>query len=121
MHSLNEIGENDTFAGPDASSLLKLVETFDFIFCLNLLKFVLNETNILSEYLQSPTINYSSVHLMAQQTNNTFKDSRSNDEFNSTWIETQVIVDKYDLEEAKLPKERKIPMKLGGGKFQKMQ
>jgi len=55
------------------------------------------------------------VRLMAQQTINTFKDSRTQDKFNSLWIETQDIVEKYDLEEAKLPKERKIPMKIGGG------
>lgn len=89
------------------------------IICLNLLKFVFNETNILSKYLQTPSINYSSVRLMmAQQTINTFKDSRTQDKFNSLWIETQDIVEKYDLEEAKLPRERKIPMKIGGGRSQ---
>lgn len=118
FHSLHKIADDDTFAGPDASSLLKSIETFDFIFCLNLLKFVLNETNILSKYLQTPSINYSSVQLMAQQTINTFKDSRTQDKFNSLWLETQDIVEKYNLEEAKLPRERKIPIKIGGGKSQ---
>jgi len=118
FHSLHKIADDDTFAGPEASSLLKSIETFDFIFCLNLLKFVFNETNILSKYLQTPSINYSSVRLMAQQTINTFKDSRTQDKFNSLWIETQDIVEKYDLEEAKLPRERKIPMKIGGGRSQ---
>lgn len=118
FHSLHKIANDDTFAGPEASSLLKSIETFDFIFCLNLLKFVFNETNILSKYLQTQSINYSSVRLMAQQTINTFKDSRTQDKFNSLWIETQDIVEKYDLEEAKLPRERKIPMKIGGGRSQ---
>lgn len=118
FHSLHKIADDDTFAGPEASSLLKSIETFDFIFCLNLLKFVFNETNILSKYLQTPSINYSSVRLMAQQTINTFKDSRTQDKFNSLWIETQDIVEKYDLEEAKLPRERKIPLKIGGGRSQ---
>lgn len=36
FHSLREIADNDTFAGPDANSLLKSIETFDFIFRLNL-------------------------------------------------------------------------------------
>jgi hypothetical protein len=118
FHSLHKISDNDTFAGPDASSLLISIETFDFIFCLNLLKFVFYETNILLKYLQTPSMNYSSVHLMAQQTINTFKDNRTQDKFNSLWLETQNIVENYDLEEAKLPRERKIPMKIGGGKSQ---
>lgn len=58
FHSLHKIADDDTFAGPEASSLLKSIETFNFIFCLNLLKFVFNETNILSKYLQTPSINY---------------------------------------------------------------
>ncbi|KAE9521883.1 hypothetical protein AGLY_017690 [Aphis glycines] len=94
FHSLHKIANDDTFAGPEASSLLKSIETFDFIFCLNLLKFVFNETNILSKYLQTQSINYLSVRLMAQQTINTFKDSRTQDKFNSLWIETQDIVEK---------------------------
>jgi len=118
FHSLHKIADDNTFAGTESSSLLKSIETFDFIFRLNLLKFVFNEPNILSKYLQTPSISYSSVRLMAQQTINTFKDSRTQNKFNSLWIEIQDIVDKYDLEEAKLPSERKIPMKIGGGRSQ---
>jgi len=55
---------------------------------------------------------------MAQQIINTFKDNRTQDKFNSLRIETQDIVEKYDLEEAKLPRERKIPMKISGGRSQ---
>lgn len=45
----------------------------------------------------------------------------NNNKFNSIWTETQVIVDKYDLKGAKLPRERKIPVKLGGGKGKSQQ
>lgn len=118
LSALHEISENDLVSGPNANSLIKSIETFDFVFCMHLLKLILIETNIWSSYLQSPTINYSSVMSMTKQTIVTLQAYRCDEKFNDIWTATKIIVDEHNLEEAQIPRKRKVPYKLNGGLMQ---
>ncbi|KAL4120834.1 hypothetical protein QTP88_013452 [Uroleucon formosanum] len=62
------ISENDSIHGSDANPLLKSMKTFEFLFCVNFFRDIMSIINILSKYLQSSNIDYSSVQHMTKAT-----------------------------------------------------
>lgn len=52
ISTLEEINEKDSIHGSDASSVLKSIQDFELVFCLKLIKQVLQLTNSLSLHFQ---------------------------------------------------------------------
>lgn len=117
VNTLEDISEKDTINGSDASSLLFSITNFEFVFCIVFLNDVMQETQILSKYLQSPNTNYASVSTMTQQTVASLNDYRSNSAFNKTWDKAIEITRKNSIGSPKLPRKRTVPLKLGGGQI----
>lgn len=116
IQTLQNISDNDVNYGSEAYNLLNCIYNFEFIFCLFSLKSVLEQTNILSKYLQSPSVNYATVKEMSNKTYNTLQDLRSDESFNRCWKSSQDLVKNNRFLPPKLPRNRKIPnKKLGGG------
>lgn len=116
VQTLQNISDNDVNYGSEANNLLNCILHFEFIFCLFLLKTVLEQTNILSKYLQSPSINYALVKEMSIKTYDSLQDLRSDESFNKCWESSQDLVKNNGFLPPKLPRNRKISYKkLGGG------
>lgn len=116
LKTLETISENDSLHGSDASSLLNNIQTFQFVFCLYTLNKIMEQTNILSKYLQSPSINYATVNIMSQKIIDELNEYRSENAFNEIWKVTQEIVNSYDFLSPKMPRKRSLPVKkIGGG------
>ncbi|XP_025192782.1 zinc finger MYM-type protein 1-like isoform X2 [Melanaphis sacchari] len=115
LKTLEDISEQDSIYGSDASSLLFSISNFEFVFCIVFLNDVMRETNILSKYLQSPNINYANVNTMTLQTVAILNEHRSVTEFDKTWNKAMKITKKNNISSPKLPRKRTIPLKLGGG------
>ncbi|XP_022160851.1 zinc finger MYM-type protein 1-like [Myzus persicae] len=114
LKTLETISENDSLHGSDASSLLNNIQTFQFVFCLYTLNKIMEQTNILSKYLQSPSINYATVNIMSQKIIDELNEYRSENAFNEIWKVTQV--NSYDFLSPKMPRKRSLPVKkIGGG------
>ncbi|XP_022170796.1 zinc finger MYM-type protein 1-like, partial [Myzus persicae] len=114
LKTLEDISEQDSINGSDASSLLFSISNFEFVFCIVLLNDVMRETNILSKYLQSPNINYANINTMTLQTVAILSEHRSVTEFDKTWNKAMEITKKNNISSPKLPRKRTIPLKLGG-------
>jgi len=82
---------------------------------------VLTKTNILSKYLQSPSLNYGLVIKMVKETIISFKDLRTEDNFQKVWERVENISKNNNFSEAKLPRLKSVPLKLGGGAKQSVQ
>lgn len=115
VSSLEDISENDAVYGSDANSLLKSINTFDFLFCVYFLKKVMSLTNILSKYLQSSSIIYSNVQSMAKETIQELCNMRCEEGFHNTWKEVDILRKKYFISFPILPRKQKVPAKFGGG------
>jgi len=68
IETLEHIYENDIVSGGEAKSLTNNILNIEFIFCLLFLNNVFEQTNILSKYLQSPSINFSTAKNMCNST-----------------------------------------------------
>lgn len=118
LKTLQTISENDPLHGSDASSLLNNIQTFQFVFCLYTLNKIMEQTNILSKYLQSPSIKYATVNIMSQKTIDELNEYRSENAFNEIWKVTQEIVNSHDFLSPKMPRKRSLPVKnIGSGSF----
>lgn len=117
IKTLEEISETDISCGPEATSLLKNICDFQFVFCLVFLKDVMTHTNILSKYLQYINMNYAAVISMSTQTINIFKEMRSDKKFDDMWDKVIEMAIENNIEHAQLPR-KKIPMRFGGGEHQ---
>lgn len=116
VQTLQTISDNDVNYGSEANNLLNCILHFEFIFCLFLLKSVFEQTNILSKYLQSPSINYAVVKEMSVKTYDSLQDLRSDESFNKCWELSQNLVKNNGFLPPKFPRNRKIShKKLGGG------
>ncbi|KAF0711333.1 Uncharacterized protein FWK35_00034325 [Aphis craccivora] len=116
IDTLAEIAESDRECGSDAAALLKSIQTFEFIFSLILLE----DTNILSKYLQSSTLNYGLVSQMVKETIRSFEELRTDENFQKVW-DKAAIISESGFSQPKLPRIKSIPLKLGGGKKQTLQ
>lgn len=115
IDTLEHIYNHDTVSGAEAKSLLNNLLNFEFIFCLSFLKNIFEQTHILSKYLQSPNVNFSTANNMCQSTIDILKNLRSDIEFESKWNEVIEILDEYQIEHPKIKRKKNIPLKLGGG------
>jgi len=97
LKTLEDISEQDSINGSDASSLLFSISNFEFVFCIVFLNDVMRETNILSKYLQSPNINYANVNTTTLQTVAILNKHRSDTEFNITWNKAMEITKKKTI------------------------
>lgn len=118
IETLEHIYENDIVSGGEAKSLMNNILNFEFIFCLLFLKNIFEQTHILSKYLQSPSINFSTAKNMCNSTLDILKELRSDMKFEYKWNEVIEMVDKYQVEHPKLKRKKSIPLKLGGGETQ---
>jgi len=115
INTLEHISDNDINSGSEAKSLLNNIQNFEFVFCLIVLKDILEYTNILSKYLQSVNINYATVIDMSNSTINIIKQMRSEIEFNNKWNEAMEMIKTNNIDPPKIPRKKNVPYKLGGG------
>jgi len=121
IDTLAEIAENDAESGSDGAALLNYIQSFNFVFVLILMEDVLTKTNVLSKYLQFPSLNYELVIKMVKETIISFKDLRTEDNFQKLWDRVENISKSNSLSEAKLPRLKSVPLKLGGVTKQSVQ
>ncbi|KAE9536695.1 hypothetical protein AGLY_007097 [Aphis glycines] len=114
IDTLAEIAENDAEFGFNAAALFNCIQSFDFVFSLILMEDVLTKTNVLSKYLQFPSLNYGLVIKMVKETIISFKDLKTEDNFQKVWERVENISKSYSFSEARLPRLKSVPLKLGG-------
>jgi len=116
VETLQNISDNYVIYGSEANNSLSCILNFEFIFCFFSLKTVLEQTNILSKYLQSPSINYAVVKEMSIKTYDSLQELRSDECFDKCWEWSQDLVKNNGFLPPKLPRKRKVfNKKLGGG------
>lgn len=115
ISTLEHINETDSIHGSDANSLIKSVQGFEFVFCLKLMKQVLQLTNSLSVHFQKKNANYSTVGILTNATLMELESLRSDDNFNLFWTETKQFATNENIQLPDIPRKRKIPSRLGGG------
>ncbi|KAL4103605.1 hypothetical protein QTP88_018966 [Uroleucon formosanum] len=115
IDSLENISENDSIHESDANSLLKSMKTFEFLFCVHFFKDIMSITNILSKYLQSSNIDYSSVQHMTKATIQELSNMRCEDKFDMIWSKANVMRIDNEICSPILSRKSKVPKKLGGG------
>jgi len=81
IEMLKHIYDNDTSLGAEAKSLMNNLSNYEFIFCLLFLKNIFDQTYILSKYLQSPNVNFSTANDKCQSTIGVLKFLKSYNEF----------------------------------------
>ncbi|CAF4162315.1 unnamed protein product, partial [Rotaria sordida] len=99
----------------DAFILLKVIQTFDFIFHIHLMSEVFLITNILSKFLQKSGVSLTEAMAQVKMTICSLESMRNDDEFNRIWNETMNICAANDIDEPAEQRRRKIPARLGGG------
>ena len=117
IDSLEKIAQEDAAAGGQAQGLLNAI-TFDFIFHLIVLDEVFNITKVLSKYLQHINISICAARQKVNAVLKSLQELRTDSEFNKHWKEANEISKKLQLEGPKLPRQRRVPSRLGGGEAQ---
>ena len=116
IHTLEAISTEDAELGPEASCLLKSVQTFHFFFYISVLEEVLGKTAVLSRYLQGRRVELSGVKSKVSSTIKAVGALR--EDFQDVWKNTEDIASKLSLELPQLPRKRKVAQRLamdGGG------
>lgn len=108
IETREHIKENDIESGGEAKSLMNNILNFEFIFCWLFLKNVFEQTHILSKYLQSPSIIFSTAKNICNSTLDVIKELRSGMKFKYEWNEVIEMVDKYQDEHPKLERKKKF-------------
>ena len=116
--SLQKIAEEDPSSGAQAQSLLNSICTFDFVFNLIILDEVFNTTKILSKYLQYVDLSICTARSKVSAVQKSLREMRSDAEFQKYWKEAVEISNKLELEALNLPRQRRVPSRLGGGEAQ---
>ena len=114
--SLQKIAGEDSSSGAQAQSLLNSICTFDFVFNLVILDEVFNITKILF-FLNTCNI-LICLYLQHAAKFVLCKKMRSDTEFQKYWKEAMEISRKLELEPPQLPRQRRVPSRLGGGEIQ---
>ncbi|CAF3343574.1 unnamed protein product [Rotaria sp. Silwood2] len=99
----------------DAFIMLKVVQTFYFIFHIHLMSESFLITNILSKVLQKPDLPLTQASVQVKITIDSLESLRNENEFNRIWNETLNICVINDSDEPSERRRRKIPERLGGG------
>ncbi|XP_062521178.1 zinc finger MYM-type protein 1-like [Corticium candelabrum] len=116
INTLEAISTEDAELGPEASCLLKSVQTFHFFFYISVLEEVLGKTAVLSRYLQGRRVELSGVKSKVSSTIKAVGALR--EDFQDVWKNTEDIASKLSLELPQLPRKRKVAQRLamdGGG------
>ncbi|XP_050547957.1 zinc finger MYM-type protein 1-like [Daktulosphaira vitifoliae] len=115
LATLREIYEKDNDSGGQANALLKNIEDFNFVFDLLLLKRVLSQCDVLSKTLQSSSVTYEIVKSVKNSTLDVLKSFRTHEFFTKLFDHCTDITDKCGFKTAQLPRNSRIPLKIGGG------
>jgi hypothetical protein len=113
LTTLREISDTDPDSGGQAYTLLKNLEDFNFVFDLLLLKRVLAQCDILSKTLQSSSVTYEIVKSVKNSTLEVLKSFRTDEFFSKLFNHSTEIADKCGFRAAQLPRQGKIPSKIG--------
>ena len=125
VKSLNEISfDTDSKTSTEATSLLRSVCSFDFLFGMSVLKLILPHTSHLSTAVQSVDMDVLRVKENAELTIKTLESCRTDDSFKIIWELTQKNTDRVkalidseeidvDFREAKLPRQKPSTRRLG--------
>ena len=125
IKSLNEISmEKDSKVSTEATSLLRAVVNFDFLFGMSVLKLILPHTSALSSFVQGVNIDVLKVKQNADLTIETLQNTRTEENFkfiwqltlsNSTRVKDLLEEENIDIDfiEAKLPRQRPSKRRLG--------
>ena len=89
---------------------------FDFLFGLALGERLLKHTDNLSRTLQAPSLTASESQEIAELTHQTLLPIRANDAFDLFWEKVQAMQEEFSVEEASLPRKRKVPSHLEIGR-----
>ena len=89
---------------------------FDFLFGLALGERLLKHTDNLSRTLQTPSLTASEGQEIAELTCQTLLRIRTNDAFDLFWKKVQAMQEEFGVEEASLPRKRKVPSHLEIGR-----
>lgn len=116
--SLQKIADEDPSCGAQAQSLLNSIRTFDFVFNLVILDEVFNTTKILSKYLQYIDLSICAAHSKVNAVQKSLREMRTDAEFQKHWQEALELSNKLELEAPHLPRQRRVPSRLGGGEAQ---
>ena len=116
--SLQKIADEDPSSGAQAQSLLNSICTFDFVFNLVILDEVFNTTKILSKYLQYVDLSICAARSKVSAVQKSLREMRSDAEFQKYCKEAVEISNKLELEAPNLPRQRRVPSRLGGGEAQ---
>ncbi|XP_050056136.1 zinc finger MYM-type protein 1-like [Aphis gossypii] len=104
-----------SFSDGQANALLKNLEDFNFVFDLLLLRRVLAQCDILSKTLQSSSVTYEIVKSVKNSSLEVLKSFRTDEFFSKLFNHSTEIADKCGFRAAQLPRQGKIPSKIGGG------
>ncbi|KAL4085328.1 hypothetical protein QTP88_027187 [Uroleucon formosanum] len=115
LTTLREISDTDPDSGGQSNALLKNLKEFNFVFNLLLLKRVLAQCDILSKTLQSSSVTYEIVKSVRNSTLEVLKSFRTDEFFSKLFNHSTEIADKCGFRAAQLPRQGKIPSKIGGG------
>jgi len=115
LTTLREISDTDPDSGGQANALLKNLEDFNFVFDLLLLRRVLAQSDILSKTLQSSSVTYEIVKSVKNGTLEVLKSFRTDEFFSKLFNHSTEIADKCGFRAAQLPRQGKVPSKIGGG------
>jgi len=107
--TLQEIEVSDGFI------MLKVLQTFDFIFHIHLMSEVFLITNILSKFLQRSDVSLTQALVKVKITICSLESMKNDHEFERIWNETMVICTMNNIDEPDEHRKRKIPARLGGG------
>ena len=99
----------------DAFIMLKVVQTFDFVFHIHLMSEVFLITNILSKYLQKSDLSLTQALIQVKITIDSLESLKNEEEFNRIWRETMNICEINSIDEPGERRRRKIPARFGGG------
>ena len=78
----------------DAFILLKVIQTFDFIFHIHLMSEIFLITNILSKFLQKSGVSLTEAMVQVEMTICSLESMRNDDEFNRIWNENEYLCSK---------------------------
>ena len=93
----------------------KQMESFDFIFGVELGRKVLNMADNLSKALQGATVSASEGQTLMKMTITALESIRTYDSFISFWKLVDLRRQEYGVDDAKLPRQRKVPRRLEVG------
>lgn len=104
ISTLDYINETDSIHGSDASSLLKNIQDFEFIFYLKLMKQVLQRKVCLYIFKKKKNANYSSVGILTNTTLLELESLRNDDRYKLFWTKTEQFATKEDIRLPNIPK-----------------